>query len=219
MTKNATAIHEDTDEPLFVRAMARAAHDTKTRWETYGLPTVTPLAQFADYAEAAKKRRELAIERTAVGKELEETITAITRGMVARNDDETDRQARAILAGQLEEAFEGFEELRGKQARLTERLKSYAKAVAMQDEVVATIRSERSIDAAEVMAQAHRAAVVAIGDAIAQLREAFDREEAARTRVTQAGYDARLPVFAPGNAMRPGGQLDEIQRRAREYAR
>jgi len=210
---------EDANEPLFLRSMARAARATIGRWATYRLPTVTPLANFADYAAAAEKRRLLAVDRTASEKELNKAVTAITRGMAARQDDETDRHAQAILDGRAAEAFEGFEELKSQVARLSQRVKAYAKALRMQDETVATIRSERSIDAAETMAPAHRDAVTAIAVAIAQLREAFDKEEAARTLVTNAGYDARLPSFAPGNSMRVGGPLDEIERRAREYVR
>lgn len=210
---------EDANEPLFLRSMTRMAKETLARWATYRLPNVTPLASFADYAAAAKKRADIAIARSEHEKELSKAITAITRGFAARQDDETERHAQAILAGRGNEAFEGFEELKSQQARLSQHVKAYASALRGQDEIVATIRSERSIDAAETMSPAHHEAVTAIATAIAQLREAFDREEAARTLVTNAGYDARLPSFASGTTMRPGGQLDEIERRAREYVR
>lgn len=216
---DASIARDDVYQSHLVRSWERMARDQKTRWATYGLPAITPLTSFADFAAAATKRRDLAVARTACEKDLRKAVTAIARGMAGRNDDETERQARDILDGRPEEAFEGFEELRSQVARLTQRVKSYGQAIRMQDEAVATIRSERSIDAAEAMASAHRAAVAAIADAITQLREAFDREDAARTLVTDAGYDARLPVFAAGPLMRPGNQLDNIERQAREYIR
>jgi signal peptide peptidase SppA len=48
-----TLDNEDANEPLFLRSMAKAARATIGRWATYRLPTVTPLANFADYAAAA----------------------------------------------------------------------------------------------------------------------------------------------------------------------
>jgi hypothetical protein len=209
---------DDPEEPLFVRSMRRVARETVARWATYRLPNVTPLASFADYAAAANKRREIAIERSANEKELSATVTAITRGFVAREEDETERHAQAILDGRANEAFEGFEELKSQQARLTRQLKAYVVAIRTQDEAIAAIRSERSIDAAETMVPAHRDAVTAIASAIRQLREAFDREEATRTLVTNAGYDSRLPSFGSGAIMQ-GGHLEDIERRAHEYIR
>lgn len=205
--------------PLFVRALMRTDRDKRTRWAAYGLPPVPPLTSFPDYTAAADKRRDIALARTASEKELRKAITAISRGMAALRDDETDRQARDIIAGRSEEAFEGFEELKAQVARLTQRVKAYNEALRMQDEAVATIRSERSIDAAEVVAPAHREAVAGIADAIAQLRTALDREEAARAVATQAGYDGRLPNFAVHGIFGQSSQLDDTERRAREYVR
>lgn len=209
----------DAADTLYLRAMARSARDTSTRWATYRLPTITPLASFSDYATEAAKRHDLAVDRTKHEKELTKAITAIARGMAARQDDETTRQADAILEGRPDEAFEGFEELKSQVARLTQKVKAYSQAVTRQDEVVATIRSDRSLDAAEMMAPAHQAAVLAIADAIASLREAFDREEAARASVTQAGYDARLPSFACAGIFGQNGRLDDVELRARDYVR
>lgn len=208
---------EDTYESRVERSRVSRAQELRARWATYRLPVVTPLPSFADFAAAAKKRADLAIERSVCEKDLSKAVTAISRGMAARRDEETDRQAIEILAGRTDEAFEGFEDLKAQVARLTQRGKAYAKALNMQDEVVATIRSERSIDASEAMASSHRDAVSAIADAIGQLRTAFDREDACRTLVREAGYDDRLPNFAPGAVLRPGAALDELERRAREY--
>lgn len=205
--------------PLFVRALMRADPDKKKRWAAYGLPPLPPLTSFPDYTVAAAKRRDIALARTASEEELRKAITAISRGMAALRDDETDQQARDIIAGRPEEAFDGFEELKAQVARLTQRVKAYNEALRMQDEAVATIRSERSIDAAEVLAPAHREAVAAVADAIAQLRTALDREEAMRAVATQEGYDGRLPNFAVHGIFGLSSQLDDTERRAREYVR
>lgn len=209
----------DADAPLFLKAILRDNDRKAARWATYQLPALTPLASFADYADASAKRRKIALERTAIEKELNKAVTSIAVGMAGRQDDETERQASAILDGRPDEAFEGFEELNSQVARLRQQLKGYAQALRLQDEVVAGIKSERSIDAAASMESAHRDAVRSIAVAIGQLREAFDREEACRTIVAQAGYDDRLPQIAPGRLFRPGEQLDDIERRASEYAR
>jgi hypothetical protein len=213
------ATTQPESESLMERAMARAARDIKTRWSSYDLPTVTPLSSFADFSAAAAKRREVAIERSACEKELSKAVTAIARGMAARRDEETDRQARDILDGRPEEAFVGFEELRTQVARLTQRQKAYCEALRIQDEHLATIRSERSIDAAASMSAVHRDAAGAIAEAVSQLRIALDREEAIRVSVTQAGYDARLPNFAMPNLFGNNGRFDELERLTREYAR
>ncbi|WP_156363608.1 hypothetical protein [Sphingomonas sp. Leaf357] len=210
---------EDADEPWTLRALKRGERETLLRWSKYRLPNVTPLASFADYAAAAEKRADIARARSVSETELRKAVTEIARGIAARQEDQTAKQAQAILDGRANEAFEGFEELKSQQARLSQQLKVYGVALRTQEGVVAEIRSERSIDAADAMRPAHQAAVADIAVAVAQLREAFDREEAARTLVTKAGYDARLPSFSPGTAMRQGGQLDEIERRAREYTR
>ena len=198
----------------------RARAERRQRWASYNLPAVTPLASFADYTAAAEKRRHLALDRTADAEELERANTAFARGMAARHDDETERQVQAVMAGRPDEAFEGFEELRAQITRLRQNVKVKAIAVGRQDEVIATIRSERSIDANETMIPAHRDAVAAIVAAITQLREAFDREEAVRSHVRDAGYENRLPQFGPSDGiLRPGGEFGIIEHRAREYLR
>ncbi len=207
------------DTPLFVRVIVNGARDTKTRWAAYDLPPVTPLDAFADYVEAATKRREIALENSKCVKDLDKAVTAIARGFAAIRDEETSRQADDILAGRKEEAFQGFEELRAQQARLTQRLKAYGEALRRQDEVVAAIKSERSIDAAEIMAPTHRDAVKAISDALVQLRLALDREEAVRAAVVDEGYDARLPSFSCGGIFGLNGRLEELDRLSREYVR
>jgi len=210
---------EMDDAPILARALMRTDRDKKVRWAAYGLPPVPPLTSFADYTAAADKRRDLALARTASEKDLRQAVTAIARGMAALRDDDTERQAQDILAGRPEEAFEGFEELKAQVARLTQRVKAYAHALRMQDEVVATIRSERSIDAADLIAPVHHESVAEIADAIAQLRNAFDREEAVRAVATQAGYDNRLPSFAEYGIFNGSSQLNDTERRAREYVR
>ncbi|WP_156359846.1 hypothetical protein [Sphingomonas sp. Leaf10] len=216
-TKPTTDI--DADSPILTRAIVREGQQMAARWATYQLPAITPLASFADYADASAKRRAIALERTDIEKELNKAVTSIAVGMAGRQDDETERQARAILEGRPHEAFEGFEELNSQVARLRQKLKGYAQALRRQDEVVADIKSERSIDAAAAMEAAHRDAVRSIAAAIGLLREAFDREEACRTLVTQAGYDDRLPNFAGGRLIRGNEMVADIERRATEYGK
>lgn len=204
---------------IMERAIGEAERARSTRHAAYDLPTITPLAEFADYQSARTKRAELATAASAIGAELAATQTAIARGFAALREDETTRQARDLIAGRSSEAFQGFEELRVRVARLTQQSVAYGEAVRMQDEIVATIRSERSIDAAEAMQGAHKSAVAAIAEAIAQLRVAFDREEAARLAVKRAGYDARLPSFVQYGLLGTGSQLDRIEEQARHYGR
>lgn len=217
---SATPVRDHSDVSLLVRDMAQADRQRQAGLAAYKLPTITPLSSFADYAAAAAKRYELATTLSATHRELQETVTAISRGFAANRDSETDRQAKDLLAGKPEEAFDGFEELNSQRARLHQRAKAYNRAVAMQDEIIAGIRSDRSIDAAEVMSEAHRDAVAGIADAIARLREACHREQAARTAVVAGGYDDRLPHMGlMSHLLGPVGQLDAAESRAREYLR
>lgn len=211
--------HDDAFAVRVQASMKKLDDERKARWETYDLPSVTPISTFADYAAAIAWRSSLAQARANDLLELSKATTAISRGFAARQDDETERKVQAVMAGRPNEAFDGFEELNGKVARLRDSTTIQSIAVSRQDETIATIRSERSIDAAEAMAPAHRDAVAAIVAAIAQLRVAFDREEAARSKVKDAGYDDRLTNFGSGNLLRVGSQLNEIERRAVEYSR
>lgn len=212
-------IDVDADTPIFVRAIVQEGQRTAARWARYDLPAVTPLTSFPDFAEASAKRAKIAVKRTEVFNELNAAITAYSAGWSTHQDEQTERQANAILNERSDEAFEGLDELNARIAKLRQKLAGYVRALQIQDEVVASIKSERSIDAAAAMEAAHRDAVRSIATAIAMLREAFDREEACRTQVVQGGYDGRLPSFAAGRILRGNEEVHDIERRAIEYGK
>ena len=156
---------------------------------------ITPLAGHADYAELAAKHLDIANRRSKIERDVQSARTELARGMVAFQNSGIEDAAQAIIDGRDGEAFQGFEELRARAARLQEETKAYQEALRIVKGQMDAIAAERSIDAAEAAAPHHRKAVAEIADACAMLIRALSNESMIRDMVTAAGYDARLPIF------------------------
>jgi hypothetical protein len=180
--------------------------------ERFGIDLV-PLAEHSDYAELAAKHLRIGTRRAELSRELSETITSIARGMSAYNKHRIERQAQAIIEGVETEAFQGFEELRTRQARLESEVRSHVKAQGQVWSEMETMRSERSIDAAEAVRPAHMSIAAVIADACATVQEALRLEVAIRDAAKDAGYDDRL------RNLQGIASLAELESRARECAR
>lgn len=172
---------------------------------------ITPLTGHADYAELAAKHLDIANRRAKIDRDAQSARTELARGMVAFQNSAVEDAAQAIIDGREGEAFQGFEELRARAARLQEESKAYQEALRIVKGQMDAIAAERSIDAAEAAAPHHRKVVAEIADACAMLVRALSEESMIRDLVTAAGYDARLPIF---NFDAPPAVLE---RHAREY--
>ena len=159
----------------------------------------------------ADKHREIATRKSELDRELSATDTAIARGLVSHRQRQVEQQAKAIIDGNAGEAFHGFEELRARQARLSDEARAYGEAIRMLRAQMDEIRAERSIDAVEIAAPHHRRAIAKLADSCAALLSALREEEMIRGMVISEGYDARLPDF---NVATPAPQLEQL---AREY--
>lgn len=186
---------------------------------------VRPLSEDGEFAKASAKYRRIRERSTELAIELREIETQIARQFVDQNKigDETDMHARRIVdedLGDVGKPFPEFEALAQRAARLRAHLAAYGKARAMQRATLDEIKSERSIDAAEILRSEHRAAVGGIAAAIASLRSAIENETRIRDQLISAGYDARLPTFNPGIDLRPApaSPIGNLERKALTYA-
>ncbi|WP_271299649.1 hypothetical protein [Sphingomonas sp. CV7422] len=196
----------------FEGALRRRKQESDAVKERFEIQLV-PLAEHPDYAELAVKHLRIGTRRAELSRELSETITSIARGMSAYNKHRIDRQAQAIIDGVEADPFQGFEELRSRQTRLENEVRSHVRAQAQVWSDMETMRSERSIDAAEAVRPAHMSIASVIADACATLQEALRLETAIHDVAKDAGYDDRL------RNLQGIANLAELESRARECAR
>jgi hypothetical protein len=173
---------------------------------------VVPLVEHEDYAVLAAKHLRIGTRRAELDRELRETITALARGMAAYNKHRVEHQAQAVIDGVDGNTFQGFEEMRSRQVRLENEVSIHSQALRQLWPEMETIKSERSIDAAESARPAHTKVVGVIADACATLLKALRDEALIREVVTDAGFDSRLPIFQGIK------DIAELESRAREYA-
>lgn len=173
---------------------------------------IVPLAQQEDYAKLAAKHLDIGTRRAKLDREQTDTVTAIARGMASFNKNRIEHQAQSIIDGSVE-AFQGFEEMKSRSARLESEVKAHSQALRMLRDQMESIKSDRSIDATEAARPAHNLAVADISEACAMLLKALRDEALIREIVTDAGYDNRLPAFQGIK------DIAELQSRARDYAR
>lgn len=153
---------------------------------------LAPLGEHEDYAKLAATHLRIGTRQAELDRELVETNTSLARGMSAYNKNQVEHQAQAVIDGDESGAFQGFEELRSRQARLESELRSHAEALGTIRAKMLAMRSERSIDAAEAVRPAHRSVAAAIAEACVTLREALQMETAIHDILKEAGFDDRL---------------------------
>jgi hypothetical protein len=180
--------------------------------ERYAI-TIEPLAHHDDYAKLAAKHLEIGTRMAKLDQEQNDTVTAIARGMASFNKNKIEHQAQSIIDGATEEAFQGFEEMKSRSARLESEVKAHSQALGMLRAQMDSIKADRSIDVTEAVRAAHTRAVTSISEACATLLKALRDEALIREIVTHAGYDNRLPGFQSIN------DIAELEIRARNYAR
>lgn len=196
----------------YENASRRRKQEADVVQERFGIDLV-PLAKYPEYAEFAAKHLRLRTRRAELSRELSETITSIARGTASYNKHRLERLTQKIIDGADTDVFEGFEELRARQVRLENEVRSHFKAQGQVWSEIETMRSERSIDAAEAVRPVHMSIVAVIADACATLQEAPRSETAIHDVLKDAGYDNRL------RNLQEIDSLAELESRARECAR
>jgi len=193
-------------------AARRRDQETSEVRERFAIQLV-PLQEHQDYAKLAADHLRIGTQRAQLEKELRETVTALARGMAAYNKQNIDKQVQAIIDGVEDRAAHGFEEMKARQVRLEDEVRRYGRAQVKVRTEMEVLRSERSIDAADAVRQAHRAICGMISDACAALQKSLRDHARLQDIVTDAGYDHRLPE------LKGISDLAELESRARGCAR
>lgn len=177
-----------------------------------------PIIKNADYARESEKLTRLRREAADRESRLRATETEIHRILTSTEGD--DEAAVALLRDGNVPEIVGVETLTARAADLRRELVAYRKAMTIQKGVMAQLRAELSVTAAEVVAPAHRAAGMKALAAMAALREALAEEKGIRADMVSSGFDDRLPSLHPPVSVKvdqSNWDLAQWERRVRSY--
>lgn len=179
-----------------------------------------PIESYPGWKEEAEKYSRIRVGATGIEQELREVNSDIASQFRGRDEIEQAKAgAEALLEGKDLDFGPKLSSLMERRDQLRRKLAAFGIARAIQKGKIDDIKAAASVHAAEIMESEHKAAVLGVAVALANLREAVATEQRVRRALPDAGYDDRLPNFDPGLDFRPCCALSDHERRAREYAR